>query len=79
MGMLNYLRMIYLKSSLGLKRRIVHEKDVFLFSDLLEDIKCLSELNGLTERIISNTRTLQKEELLISWQVSSLFTQRASI
>ena len=45
---------------LALKKRIVHEKDAFLLSNLLEDIKCLSELNGLMEPIISNTRTLKR-------------------
>ena len=34
-------------------------KDAFLLSDLPEDIKHLSELNELTEPIISNTRTLK--------------------
>ena len=34
------------------KRRLVHEKDAFLFSDLLEDIKRLSELSEMTEPII---------------------------
>ena len=42
-------------------KRIVHEKDVFLLSDLLEDIKRLSELSGLTEPVILNTRTLKKK------------------
>ena len=41
------------------KKRIVHEKDAFLLSDLLEDTKRLSELNGLTESIFLNTRTLK--------------------
>ena len=45
---------------LALKKIIVHEKDGFLLSNLLEDIKCLSELNRLTEPIISNTRTLKR-------------------
>ena len=55
---------LYLKSFFfggGLMKRIVHEKDVFLLSDLLEDIKRLSELSGLTEPIILNTRTLKKK------------------
>ena len=56
---------LYLKSVFagggGLKKGIVHEKDVFLLSDLLEDIKRLSELSGLTEPIILNTRTLKKK------------------
>ena len=43
-----------------LKKGIVHEKDAFLLSDLLEDIKRLSELSELTELIISNTRTLKR-------------------
>ena len=45
---------------MALKKRIVHEKDTFLLSDLLEDIKRLSELNGLMEFIISNKRTLKR-------------------
>ena len=58
---------LYLKSFFagggggGLMKGIVHEKDVFLLSDLLEDIKRLSELSGLTEPIILNTRTLKKK------------------
>ena len=63
---------------LALKKRIVHEKDRFLLSDLLEDMKRLSELSGLTEPIISNTRTL-KEESLMTPQMISLFTRRTSI
>ena len=44
-----------------LRKRVVHEKDAFLLSDLLEHIKRLSELNGMTEPIIiSNTRTLKR-------------------
>ena len=45
---------------LALKKRIVLGKDAFLLSDLLKDNKRLSEYNGLTEPIISNTRTLEK-------------------
>ena len=45
---------------MAIKKRIVHEKDVFLLSDLLEDIKRLSELSGLAECIISNVRTLKR-------------------
>lgn len=41
------------------KKSILHENDAFLLSDLLEDIKRLSELNGLTETIFLNTRTLK--------------------
>ena len=43
-----------------LKKRIVHEKDVFLLSNLLKDIERSSELNGLTEHVLSNTRTLKR-------------------
>ena len=39
MRLLNYLRMIYLKSFFALKKRIVHEKDALLLSDLLKDMK----------------------------------------
>ena len=45
---------------MALKKSIVHEKDAFLLSNLLEDTKRLSELNGLTEPIISITRTLKR-------------------
>ena len=45
---------------MALKKIIVSQNDAFLLSDLLEDIKRLSELNGLTEPIISNTRTLKR-------------------
>ena len=45
---------------MALKKRIVHEKGAFLLSNLLEDIKRLSELNGLTEPIISNISTLKR-------------------
>ena len=45
---------------MALKKKIVHEKDTFLLSDLLEDIKRLSEVNGLREPIMSNTRTLKR-------------------
>ena len=55
-----YLKSFFLGGG-GLMKRIVHEKDVFLLSDLLEDIKRLSELSGLTEPIILNTRTLKKK------------------
>ena len=41
-------------------KRILHEKDAFLLSDVLEDIKRLSKLNELTEPIISNIRTLKR-------------------
>ena len=45
---------------LVLKKRMVHEKDAFLLSNLVEDIQRLSELNEFTEHIISNTRTLKR-------------------
>ena len=45
---------------LALKKRIVHEKDAFLLSNIVEDIQRLSELNEFTEQIISNTRTLKR-------------------
>ena len=45
---------------LALNKRIVHRRDAFLLSNLLEDIKTLSELNGLMKPIISNTRTIKR-------------------
>ena len=56
-----YLKSFFFFGGGGLMKRIAHEKDVFLLSDLLEDIKRLSELSGLTEPIILNTRTLKKK------------------
>ena len=41
-----------LKSFLALNKRMVHRKDAFLLSNLLEDTKTLSEPNGLIESII---------------------------
>ena len=40
------------KFFLALNKRIVHGKNAFLLSSLLEDIKILIELNGLMEPII---------------------------
>ena len=45
---------------LALTKIIVDEKDAFLLSDPLEDIKRLTELSGLMKPIISNTRTLKR-------------------
>ena len=47
-----------------LNRRIVHRRDKFLLSNLLKDIKPLSELNGLMKLIISNTRTLKRRRVI---------------
>ena len=49
MRVLNYLRICRIEEfSLTLKKIIVHEKDAFLLDDLMENIKRLSELSGLT-------------------------------
>ena len=45
---------------LALKKCVIHEKEAFLLSDLLEDIRCLSEENGLDEPVITNTRSLKR-------------------
>ena len=45
---------------LALNKRILHRRDAFLLSNLLENIKTLSELNGLMKPIISNTRTIKR-------------------
>ena len=49
---------------MALNKRIVHGKDAFLLSSLLEDIKTLIELNALMEPIIWNTRTLKRKILI---------------
>ena len=49
---------------LALNKRIVRWKNASSLSNLLEDIKPLSELNGLMESIISNTKTLKRRRVI---------------
>ena len=56
MRLLNYLKMIYLKSLFFLNAK--EKNRTCIFVNLLKDIKRLSELNGLT--CYSNTRTLER-------------------
>ena len=44
-----------------INKLIICGKEAFLISDLLEDIKCLHQENGIEESIITITRTLKKE------------------
>ena len=39
----------------------IYGKEAFLISDLLEDIKCLRQENGIEESIITITRTLKRK------------------
>ena len=72
--------MIYLKGFLVLKINIVNEKDAFLFSDLLGDIKRLSELKG---NWIDRTYYLEYENIVKRTIIDKSsdgisFTQRTS-
>ena len=44
-----------------INKLIICGKEAFLISDLLEDIKCLHQENGIEESIITITRTLKKK------------------
>ena len=46
---------------LGLKKRVIHQKEVFLLSDLLDEIKKLSTGNKSENALITNTRALKRE------------------
>ena len=63
----------------ALNKRIVHGKDTFLLSNLLEDIRLW--VNSLDWwNLSSGTQEhLKEKELLISSQMISLFTRRSSI
>ena len=40
---------------------MIHQKDAFLLSDVLDDIKRLSIENGLENALITNTRPLKRK------------------
>ena len=63
----------------ALNKRIVHGKDAFLLSNLLEDIRLW--VNSLDWWNLSSgpQEHLKEKELLISSQMISLFTRRSSI
>ena len=46
---------------LSLKKRVIYQKEAFLLSDLLDDIKRLSTENGLEDALITNIRTLKRK------------------
>ena len=46
---------------LSLKKRVIHQKETFLISDLLDEIKRLSLENGLEDALRTNTRTLKRK------------------
>ena len=46
---------------LSLKKHVIHQKEAFLISDLLDDIKRLSIENVLDHALITNTRTLKRK------------------
>ena len=52
---------VFEESCLQINKRIICGKEAFLISDLLEDIKCLRQENGIEESIITITRTLKRK------------------
>ena len=46
---------------LSLKKCVIHQKEAFLLSALLDDIKSLTIEKGLEDALITNTRTLKKK------------------
>ena len=44
-----------------IKKHVIHQKEPFLISDLLDEIKRLSTENGLDDALITNTRTLKRK------------------
>ena len=52
---------VFEESCLQINKRIICGKEAFLISDLLEDIKCLRQENGIEESIIAITRTLKRK------------------
>ena len=52
---------VFEESCLQIDKRIICGKEAFLISDLLGDIKCLRQGNGIEESIITITRTLERK------------------
>ena len=52
---------MFSKSCLQINKGVPCGKEAFLVSDLLEDIKCLRQENGIEESIITITRTLKRK------------------
>ena len=52
---------VFEEPCLQINKRIIYGKEAFLISDLLEDIKCLRQENGIEESIIAITRTLKRK------------------
>ena len=54
---------VFEESCLQIDKRIICQIEGFPISDLLEDIKCLSQGNGIEESIITITRTLEMKTI----------------
>ena len=52
---------MFSKSCLQINKGVTCGKEAFIISDLLEDIKCLRQENGIEESIITITRTLKRK------------------
>ena len=46
---------------ISLKKRVIHQKDAILLSDVLDDLKRLSIENGLENALITNTHPLKRK------------------
>ena len=63
----------------ALNKRIVHAKDAFLLSNLLEDIRLWVNSLDWCNLSSGTQEHLKEKELLISSQMISVFTRRSSI
>ena len=50
---------VFEESCLKINKRVICGKEVFLISNLLEDIECLCQENGIEKSIITITKTLK--------------------
>ena len=69
---------MFSKSCLQINKGVPCGKEAFLVSDLLEDIKCLRQENGIEESIIAITRTL-KREMMDTFTLSKEIVQSSNV
>ena len=67
---------MFSKSCLQINKGVTCGKEAFIISDLLEDIKCLRQENGIEESIITITRTLKKKMIDTFPEEISLYPNR---
>ena len=69
---------MFSKSCLQINKGVTCGKEAFIISDLLEDIKCLHQENGIEESIIAITRTL-KREMMDTFTLSKEIVQSSNV